>query len=560
LAGYLPILGWLPGYRRKWLASDLLAGLSVWALLVPSSLAYASVAGVPVQYGLYAAFAGLLAYAVFGTSRQVVTGPSATVAAVSFAIVASIVGDSAMGTDKAVGCTAALALTAGVIYIALGVARMGWISNFISKAVMEGFIAGFAVGIIIEQSYKLLGVDKVEGTYVQQLIGTVKEILQTDATTLAVGGLSLAVLLLLRALAPKWPRALIVAALAIAAASVLDLANHGVAVTGPVPTGLFSVGIPNVDWSRIGDLIIGAFSVIFVGYSETLASGRAMASKHGYRINADQELIAQGAACAGAGLVGGFAVDGSLSKTSVADTAGQRSQMASLVDAALVLATILLLASFFENLPKATLGAVVIDAMVGLIKVEPMKRYLRVNRADWAFYIAAAIGILFLGVIQGILIGVVLSLLLLVARSSHPAARRLGFDPKSSTFLDPRRHEGAQEIPGVLVVRLDGPLFFADAQRVHDELDRMVAEAGEGLTAVVIDGDAISQTDTDGADIVITIARELQAAGVSLSLARVDLEVRSLWERAGVVDVIGAEAFFPTVRAAVDAVGARKSS
>jgi high affinity sulfate transporter 1 len=537
-----------------------MAGLSVWALLVPSALAYASVAGVPVQYGLYAAFAGLLAYAIFGTSRQVVTGPSATTAAVSFAVVAAIVGEAAMGTAEAVGYTAALALIAGVLYVALGVAKMGWVSNFLSRAVLEGFIAGFAIGIIIEQSYKLLGVDQVEGTYVQQLIGTIGQLSDTDLTTLAVGSASLAVLLVCRAFAPRWPRALIVAILAIAAVGAFDLVDRGVAITGTVPTGLFSIGLPDVGWERLGDLVVGALSVIFVGFSESLASARAMASKHGYRIDADQELIAQGAACGAAGLVGGFAVDGSLSKTSVADAAGQRTQMASLIDAALVLATILFLASLFEDLPKATLGAVVIDAMIGLIKIGPMTRYYRVNRADWVFYIAAGLGILFFGIIQGIVIGVVLSLLLLVARASRPAARRLGFDPRSRTFRDPRRHEGVEEIPGVLVVRLDGPLFFADAQRFHDELEGMVSAGGDGLRAVVIDGDAISQTDTDGADIVIAIAQELRATGVSLSFARVDLDVLGLWERAGAVEAVGPERFFPTVRAAVESIASSEAS
>jgi high affinity sulfate transporter 1 len=556
VARYLPILRWLPRYERRWLSVDVMAGLSVWALLVPSALAYSSVAGVPVQYGLYSAFAALLAYAIFGTSRQVVAGPSATVAAVSFAVVVSIVGEASMGTEKAVSYTAALALTAGVLYIALGVAKMGWVSNFLSKAVLEGFIFGFAIGIIIEQSYKLLGVDKVEGTYVGQLIGTIKQIPDTEATTLAVGGISLAVLLLGRYLAPRLPRALIVTVLAIAAVGLLDLAAKGVSITGNVPTGLFSVGLPDVGWSHLDLLVAGAFSVIFVGYSESLASGRAMARKHGYRIDADQELIAQGAACATAGLVGGFAVDGSLSKTSVADAAGQKSQMASLIDAVLVLATILFLASLFKNLPNATLGAVVIDAMVGLIKLGPMKRYYRVNRPDWVFFVAAALGILFFGIIQGIVIGVILSLLLLVARASRPATRRLGFDPESHAYLDLRRHEGIEQIAGVLIVRLDGPLFFADAHRFHDELISMISASEVEVAAVVIDGDAISQTDTDGADILIAIAEELRAVDMSLSFARVELEVRDLWERADVMDAVGRDRFFPTIREAVDSATA----
>src|SRR5262245_48260614 len=246
---YLPIVGWLPRYDRSWLVPDALAGLSVWALLVPQSLAYATLVGVPVQYGLYAAFAGLIAYPLFGTSRQMVVGPSATVGAVAFAVVSGIVGTKAMGGNGAVAYTAALALTTGAIYVALGLLRMGWVSNFLSKAVMSGFILGFALGIIIDQSYKLLGVDSVSGSYMQQLWGTLKELPDTSGITLVVGAGSLAVLLLMRYLLPGWPRALIVMAVAILAVKAFDLTTHGVLVTGHVPTGLFSIGLPGVGFS-----------------------------------------------------------------------------------------------------------------------------------------------------------------------------------------------------------------------------------------------------------------------------------------------------------------------
>ncbi len=215
-------------------------------------------------------------------------------------------------------------------------------------------------------------------------------------------------------------------------------------MTGNVPTGLFSVGLPDVGWSETGALLVGALSVIFVGYSESLAASRAMALKHGYEIDSNQELIAQGVANGASGFVGGFVVDGSLSKTSVADAAGQRTQMASLINAVFILLTILLLASLFENLPSATLGAVVIDAMVGLITFAELNRYYRVNRADWVFFMGAGLGILFFGIIQGILIGVVLSLLLLIARSSRTSVRRLGYDPDSGTYHATARAEGSR--------------------------------------------------------------------------------------------------------------------
>ena len=550
---YLPILGWLPGYERKWLAADAVAGLSVWALLVPQSLAYASIVGVPLQYGLYTAFAALIAYPLFGTSRHLAEGPSATVAAVSFAVVAPLVGAAAMGTSQAVGYTAALALATAALYLALGLLRMGWVSTFLSKAVMAGFILGFSFGIIIDQSHKLFGVNIDTGTYVQELWWTIEALPDTSGTTLAVGAGSLVLLLLMRYLLPQWPRALIVMALAIVAVNVFDLASHGVAVTGDVPTGLFSVGLPDVGWSETTALVVGALSVIFVGYSESLASSRTMALKHGYEIDPNQELIAQGMANGASGLVGGFVVDGSLSKTSVADAAGQRTQMASLINAAFILLTIVLLASLFEKLPSATLGAVVIDAMVGLITLAGLKRYYRVHRADWVFFMGAGLGILFFGIIQGILIGVVLSLLLLIARASRTSVRRLGYDPDAGTYHAVARSEGLETTPGVLVARIDGPLFFADADRFRARIQELAQDYASPIR-IVIDADAVHLTDTDGADILIQVARELRSRGASLALARVHPPILALWRRAGLMDLIGDDAVFETVRDAVDAV------
>ncbi len=553
---YLPILGWLPSYKRNWLAGDAIAGLSVWALLVPQSLAYASLVGVPVQYGLYTAFAALLVYPLFGTSRQLVAGPSATVGAVSAAVVAPLVGAAAMGTDEAVGYTAALALVVAVVYVALGLLRMGWVSTFLSKAVMAGFVLGFSIGIIIDQSAKLFGVKVESGTYAQELWRTIQALPDTNAATLAVGASSLVLLLFMRYRLPKWPRALLVMALAIVAVSAFGLESDGVAVTGKVPTGLFSIGLPDVGFSEAGALLAGALSVIFVGYSESLAAARSMASKYAYEIDTNQELIAQGMACGASGMVGGFVVDGSLSKTSVADAAGQRSQMASLINAVFILLTILVLASLFEQLPSATLGAVVIDAMVGLITLADMKRYRRVNRADWVFFMGAGLGILFFGIIQGIVIGVVLSLLLLIARSSRTSVRRLGYDAASDSYHALGRHEALVTPAGLLLARVDGPLFFADADRFRTRIRELTYEAG-APTAVIIDAEAVHLTDTDGADIVIQVARELESDGITVALAQVHPSTLALWRRAGLGDVVGDDAIFDSVGEAVEALTAR---
>jgi high affinity sulfate transporter 1 len=555
---FLPILGWLGGYDRRWLAADALAGLSVWALLVPQSLAYATLSGVPVQYGLYTAFAALLAYPIFGTSRHLAEGPSAAVCAVCAAAITPLAGAAAMGTNAAAPFAAALALTTGIVYVALGVLKMGWVSTFLSKAVMAGFVLGFSIGIIIDQSHKLFGVEGGSGSYAEELWATIKQLPDTSAMTLLVGGGSLALLLLLRRLVPKWPRALIVMALTIVAASTFDLADHGVAVTGDIPTGLFSVGIPHVDASDLGALVLGALAVVFVGYSESLAAARAMAARHGYEIDANQELIAQGMANGAAGLVGGFPVDGSLSKSSVADAAGQRTQTASLIDAGFVLLTLLFLADLFEQLPSATLAAVVIDAMLGLITFAEMRRYFVVSRSDFVFFSGAMFGILFFGIIAGILIGVVLSLLLLIARSSRTSVRPLGRKPASDVFHALGDQPDLETTPGVVVVRVDGPLFFADADHFRARVRDLSRADDVPTTTVVVDAESVFLTDTDGADILKQLAGELNARGIALVLARAHPDSLALWERAGVVETLGAANVHPTVAHAVEAARSRR--
>src|SRR4051812_928351 len=552
LRRYVPIVGWLPSYQRGLLSGDAIAGLSVWALLVPQSLAYASLAGVPAQYGLYTAFVALVAYAIFGTSRHLAQGPSAAVCAVSAAAITPIIGTAALGTDKAIGWTAALAIATGLVYLALGVLRMGWVSTFLSKAVMAGFVLGFSIGIIIDQSQKLLGVETADGSYAQELWRTIKEVPNTSTTTLAVGLGSLTVLLAMRRWLPRWPRMLMVVVAAIAASQVLDLASHGVAVTGDVPTGLPAVALPGVGWGETSALLVGALSIVFVGYSESLASARAMASRHHYEIDTDQELIAQGFACGAAGLVGGFASDGSLSKTSVAEAAGQKTQMASLINAALVLLTMLLIAGLFEQLPSATLGAVVIDAMVGLVTFADLGRYYRVNRSDWVFFMGAGLGILFIGITQGILIGVVLSLLLLIARSSRTSVPELGHDPRTGRYHVLSRHDGLELTPGVRIARIDGPLFFADADAFRTRVHEITADDG-GPVRLVVDAEAVLLTDTDGADMLKQVAAELAVEGSTLQLASVHPPVLALWQRAGLLDALGDDAVFASIDDAVEA-------
>lgn len=546
IAAYIPILQWLRHYEPAWLTSDFIAGISVWALLVPESIAYASVAGMPAQYGLYAALGGVTAYAVFGTSRQVNTGPSAIVAVISASIIASL---ATSGSPQWLTYTAALALISGIIFATFGILRMGWISYFLSRAVLGGFVFGFGIALIINQSFKIFGVPEAGGTYFLRFIGMIKAIPNANPYTLAVGATSIVLLLIMRRYLPKWPRALITVALSIIAAPALDLTAHGVKVVGTLPTGLPVLGLPNITLSTLGTLVLGGLAVFFVGLSESLAAAREMSEKHDYSINASQEMIAQGAANAASGFFGGFVVGGSLSKTTVADNAGQKTQLGSLLTGAFILLTILFLASVFRNLPEAVLGAVVIDAAIGLVNIKEFRRFRSTSCADFATYLAAMLGLLFIGVLAGIVIGAILSIILLVSAASRSPVRRMAFDEKDQLFVDAGRHPEAKIMPGILVVEIDGPLFYANASSFRDSLLRMVEK--DSPSSIAIDLGPVTIMDLDGADIITKISTGLAGKGIKVALARVDSAELDLFRRAGTLSTIGEQNTFDTVRKAV---------
>ena len=545
LKRYLPILGWMPQYKREWLQFDIIAALSVWALLVPQSIAYGSIAGVPAQYGLYGALGALLGYALFGTSGQVVTGPSAAIAAVSASVVALW---ASSGSSEWISYTAALAITAGLVYILLGWFKMGWLSHFLSGAVLGGFVFGFGVGLIVDQTPKILGVPKAAGSYFQVLIGSIQALPETSIPTLIVGVSSIILLLLMRRFLPKWPRTLFVVVLGIIVSSLLGLADYGVAVVGALPSTLPTLVWPAFPPVGLTSLILGSLAVIFIGYSESLAAAKEEASKHGYEIDSSQEMVAQGMANSAAGLLGGFAVEGSLSKTAVADIAGQKTQLASLFTAVLMVITILFLAGFFTALPQAVLGAVVIDAGISLVKIKELKHY-RLNRVDFAAFLATALAVFFIGVLIGVVVGLVLALLLLVASASRSPVRQMAFDKDNNVYVEADRHPQAEIIPGIVVVAIHGPLFFADADNFRDSVTHLVENSQP--RAVVIDLGAVMMLDMDGDKILSKLSKELRKKNIRLLLVKVGRDKLELMRKTGTLKEIGPENIYETTRAAV---------
>ena len=544
----VPIFAWFPRYERAWLTPDLLAGLSVWALVVPQALAYSEVVGVPAQYGLYTIVGASVLYAVFASTHQVVTGPSASVAAVTAPVAAMYVAST---SPEYLSTVVALTMCVGVVYALLGVFRMGWVSNFLAKAVLEGFIFAVGFGLIVDQLPKILGIPKAEGSYWDVLVGAVRDVDSTVRATLLVGFAAVGLLLLLRLKAPRLPRSFIAVLLGIAASSAFDLADHGVEVVGDVPTGLPSIALPTgfsiAEWLSLS---VGVLAIIVVSYSESIATATNTAARHKLEFSADQELVAQGAAWVGSSLVGGFPGCGSLSKTAVAESSGQKTQLAGLSVAGLTVLTLLFLAGMFSDLPQAVLGAVVVDAALGLIHFDVVKHFLA-SRRDFGVFVVTAVGLFFIGVVAGIVLGLILSLLLLIQQASRTPFRRMVYDADNQVYVEAVDESAVTATDGVVVLEVNGPLFFADAGSFRAAIHKVVLE--KGVHTIVVDLEATPVIDLDGADMLTTVHGELADTGVRLMITHADTAELELLRRAGTLTELGDDNIFATVRAAVAA-------
>jgi SulP family sulfate permease len=544
------MVAWLPGYERRWLRGDLAAGIAVTALVVPKNLGYADIAGVPLQNGLYAAAAGGIVYALFCTSRHISTGPSSSLATVAGGAVVV----TGLGGEQAAQLVAAIALATGLLFLLLALLRLGWIASFLSKAVVTGFLAGAAVDVVVGELPKLTGTSAEGDNAWRELGSWLGSLADMHWTTLLVGVTALGVILGLRRLAPAVPGALVLVAGGLLASSLFDLGAHGVALVGDVPRGLPVPELPDLGLVRdhYATVAIAAVALLLIGFSQTAGDARAFAARHRYRIDVDQESVAQGMANVGAGVFQGMPVSTSLSASSLNESAGARTQVASLVTGGLVLATLLVLAPLFSDLPKAVLGAVIIDAVVfGMIDAPELRRLYRVTRFDFWVAVAAIIGVLSSGVLAGVVVGVVLSLGWLVYVATRPPMPLLGRQAGTQVFRDFDENPADETFPGIAVLRIDGGLFFATAEALEERV-RELAQDGD-QRALVLDLEGVTFVDSQGAAKVAEIHELTQADGVTLRLARVKPQVYAVLQADGIIDRIGADHIHGNVHRAVEA-------
>ncbi len=553
LKSFFPIVSWLPKYKASLLQPDTIAALTVWALLVPEAMAYAGIAGMPPEYGLYAAPLALLGYAIFGTSKHLNVGPSSTVAALSFSIIAGLGVSS--GTEEWIALTAALAIMTGVFLVIAGLLRLGVLADFLSRPVLDGFVIGVAITVVVGQLDKMLGYEiaEIELEFIPDILVLISDLGMTHWPTLVVGLVSLALLFLIERYLPKVPGALTVLVLAIIVSALLDFESRGIHIVGEIPGGLPPFGLPDVTRDQLGTLVGGALAIMLVAYAESIAIARTYASKFNYKVDADQEFISLGAANLGSGMSSAFAVDGSLSKTAASVEAGSKTQMVSIIAAIAVLITALALTPLFRTLPEATLGAIVIHAVWHLINFEKIWKYRTITSLDFSTAIIATFGVLAFGILQGLLLAIFLGLLGLLYANKSRTTAVLGKEPGEKVYRSLENYPEGETLPGLLIARFDGSLFFANAPDFADEIRFGVEVTDPAPSVVLVDFESVTEVDATAIITIKELNEELERDGIDLRLARVRTHVLELMRTTDLVEIIGPEHIYESVHAGAEA-------
>jgi len=549
---YIPILTWLPRYPRKWLRFDVLAGITVWGTTVPTAMGYAQIAGLPVQMGLYAAMFALIAYAIFGSSSLLKVETSPSMAIMS----AVIVSQFAQGNYAYyITLSAALAVVVGVILIVAGLARMGFLADFLAKPVVIGFLFGLALIVIIQQIPNLFGVNTTnQGTGIIQLWELFTSLNDAHLLTLAISAATFGSLLLFRRFFPRYPGTLFVMGISVLAVILLNLDELGVDLVGTIPRGLPTLSIPLVRLSDILFLALGGIAVVFVALGESLGTARSFAAEHHNRIDADQELIALGTANLSAGLLQGFTVGGNPSTTSASNTAKSKSQVASLVTAAVLSVTLLTSVDLIGNLPQAVVSVAVILSVSHLLRSGLLRRLYNTRKIDFTLAMVALFGVLVAGVFPGLMIAVFLSLLIVLYRSSQPSLSVLGKIPGHEAYGDIDENPEAEQYPRILILRPNVPLFFANANLMHSQIRKLVLSSTESLKAIIVDLSASDDLDVAVTDMLKGLTDELGQNGIRLLITNAKSSTITRLEQAEVVELIGEQNIYLRVQEAVEDV------
>ncbi len=543
---------WLAGYHGDWLRPDLVAGLTAAAVVIPKAMAYATIAGLPVEVGLYTAFVPMLVYAFLGTSSILSVSTTTTLAILTGADMAGVV--QAGGADALPRAAATLTLLVGAILLAASLLRLGFVANFISEPVLVGFKAGIGIVIVLDQVPKLLGFHIPKGSFFQKLGSTVTHLPETSMATLVLSAATIVVLVALERFLPKLPAPLVAIAAGIAGASLLGLEGRGVELVGHIPKGLPSVILP--DPSLAGGLWAGAVGIALMSFTETIAAGRAFARSEEPPTRANRELFATGIGNAAGALFGSMPSGGGTSQTAVNRLAGARSQVAEIVTAAVTLATMIFLAPLIGRMPQATLAAVVVVYSMGLIKPAEFRSIVRIRRTEFVWALAALAGVIALGTLKGIVIAIILSLGALAHQVANPPVYRLGRKPGTNVFRPrTREHPEDETFPGLLIVRLEGRVFFANADRIAEKMRALAEE--EAPRVVAIDMSAVFDLEYTALKMLIEAEKRQRDRGVEVWLVGLVPAVLAMVQRSSLGETLGRERLLFNLETAVERYRAR---
>jgi high affinity sulfate transporter 1 len=543
--GYLPITDWLFSYNKEWLRPDLIAGLTTAAVVIPKAMAYATIAGLPVQVGLYTAFVPMIIYAVLGTSRPLSVSTTTTIAILTASNLGTVPGGDAAHLMKA---SATLTLLVGAILVLSSVLRLGFVANFISEPVLVGFKAGIGLVIVLDQVPKILGIHFAKGSFLNNIFAIVKRTPEASLPTVAVGIATIVVLVGLERFLPRVPAPLVAVALGILGTRLFVLQSHGVEVVGRIPQGLPSLTIP--DFSLAEQLWPGALGIALMSFTETIAAGRAFGKSDEPSLKANQELLATGLANAGGALFGSMSAGGGTSQSAVNRLAGAYTQIAELVTAGATLATMLLLAPLIALMPQATLAAVVIVYSIGLMKPAEFSEILKIRLNEFTWAIAAFAGVVALGTLKGIVVAIVLSLVGLAYQVADPPVYVLGRKPGTNVFRPrTKEHPEDETFPGLLILRPEGRIFFANAERIAEKMRHLADEAQPRVVA--IDLSAVPDLEYTALKALVEGERRQRERGVRMWLVGLNPGVLGVVQKSRLGEVLGREELHFNLEAAV---------
>lgn len=544
-----PLIQMFRGYQRQWLMSDFIAGISVCVVMIPSVIAYAELAGLPPVHGLYAALMGMIAYAMFATSRHVITGPDAAMAL----LIGSVVGPMSGGDpSRAAVLAAMIALLCGGLLLLAASLRAGVIADFLSRPVMVGYLSGAALILISTQLGKLFGMLTTEHSFFPLVAEVIRRLGESHTPTLMLGAGLIVILEVLRHFAPRFPGTLAAFILSLIVSGLFDLAGHGVKVIGQMPVGFPAFHIPVVSMDDIRQIFPAAFGIVMLIISDGILLSRAFASKNGYSICPNQELLAHASANLASGFFQGFAVGASQSRTTVNDAAGGKTQLVSLFAAVTLAAFLLFFTPLLRLLPMVAMASILIFAGVHLIEVRQYRTLLKISPKAFLLAVLVAVGVLVVGIVPGILVGVLLSLLYLLSQLARPMDAVLQEVPGTGRYHDISEVAAAQTVPGLIAYRFYSPLFFANAEYFIRRVRELIASSPSPVRWFVLDMQAVWEIDVTAAEALSLLSEDLQRRGITLAVARANRPLREKLERIGLRDRFYEKTYFNSVHLAVE--------